>query len=72
MRPKIRPKHVSAPNWRHVKKKHFFMTLLAAGFAAKGLLILTTGSFVATGLESDAQTYKYGIIKAETLNVKIN
>ncbi len=41
MRPKIRPKHVSAVNQRH-DKKHLFMTQLAAGFAAKGLLNLLT------------------------------
>ncbi len=30
--------------------EHVFMTLLAAGFAAKGLLILLTSGSVATGL----------------------
>ncbi len=34
---------------RHVKS-HLFMTQLAAGFAAKGLLNLITSSPVATGL----------------------
>ncbi len=49
LRPKIRPKHVSAVTQRHVKN-HLFMTQLAAGFAAKGLLNLMTSSPVATGL----------------------
>ncbi len=49
MRPKIGPKHMSAVNQRHVKN-HLFMTQLAAGFAAKGLLNLMTSSPVATGL----------------------
>ncbi len=49
MRPKIRQKHVSAVTQRHVKN-HLFMTQLAAGFAAKGLLNLMTSSPVATGL----------------------
>ncbi len=31
-------------------QKHFFMTLLAAGFVAKGEIILMTSSSVATGL----------------------
>ncbi len=48
-RPKIRPKHVSAVTHRHVKN-HLFMTHLAAGFAAKGLLNLMTSGTVATGL----------------------
>ncbi len=40
MRPKIRLKHVSTPN--KTMSKHFFMILLATGFAAKSLLILMT------------------------------
>ncbi len=49
MRPKIRPKHMSAVSQRHVKNL-IFMTLLAADFAAKGLLNLMASSPVATGL----------------------
>ncbi len=49
MRPKIRPKHVPAVTQHHVKN-YLFMTQLAAGFAAKGLLNLMTSSPVATGL----------------------
>ncbi len=49
MRPKIRPKHVSAVTQRHVNPP-LFMTQLAADFAAKGLLNLMTSSPVATGL----------------------
>ncbi len=42
-RPKIRPKRACALNWSHVKT-HFFMAPFAAGFAAKGLLILMASS----------------------------
>ncbi len=49
IRPKIRPTHVSAVTQRHVKN-HLFMTNLATGFAAKGLLNLLTSSPLATGL----------------------
>ncbi len=44
-----RPKHVYAITQRHVKTP-LFMTQLAAGLAAKGLLNLMTSSPVATGL----------------------
>ncbi len=50
MRLKIWPKHMSAVSQRHVKKASFFMTQLAADFAAKGLLNIMTSRPVATGL----------------------